>query len=101
MCTACQLGKSSRLSLIVTPRSSTLLSLVFTDEWGPSPILTSDGYRYFIISVDDFFKFIWFFPMKNKSDAFPIFNKFQAYVERQFNAKIKVVQSDYGANIAY
>ena len=34
--------------------------------------------------------------MHKKSDAFNIFLKFQLYVERFFNAKIKSVQSDWG-----
>lgn len=33
--------------------------------------------------------------MTRKSDAFPIFREFQSQVERQFNSKIKNVQSDW------
>lgn len=34
--------------------------------------------------------------MSNKSDVFPIFQKFQLLVEREFNRKIKSIQSDWG-----
>ena len=34
--------------------------------------------------------------MTNKSDVLPIFIKWQKYVERYFNRKVKVVQSDWG-----
>ena len=34
--------------------------------------------------------------MSHKNDVLPIFIKFQKYVERYFNLKIKAVQSDWG-----
>jgi hypothetical protein len=46
--------------------------------------------------VDDFSKFIWLFPITSKSDVYKIFLKFQLFVERQFDRKIKCVQSDWG-----
>ena len=46
--------------------------------------------------MDAFSRYTWLYPMHKKSDAFNIFLKFQLYVERFFNAKIKSVQSDWG-----
>ena len=37
-----------------------------------------------------------FYPITNKSDVLSIFIKWQKYVERYFNKKIKMVQSDWG-----
>jgi len=60
-CPTCPLGKSSRLSLGPTGhKTSAPLELVFSDVWGPAPILSSDGFRYFVIFVDAHIKFIWF-----------------------------------------
>jgi len=39
---------------------------------------------------------MWFFPLKRKSDVYPIFTQFVAMVERQFNTKLKSVQTDGG-----
>jgi histone deacetylase 1/2 len=59
-------------------------------------MLSSDGFRYFVIFVDAHTKFIWFYPLVAKSDVFAIFHQFQALVERQFSLKIKSVQTDLG-----
>jgi histone deacetylase 1/2 len=81
-CPACSLGKSSRLSLGPTGHKTfTPLELVFSDVWGPAPILSSDGFRYFVIFVDAHTKFIWFYPLSAKSDVFNVFHQFQVLVE--------------------
>ena len=59
-------------------------------------MLSSDGFCYFIIFVDAYTKFIWFYPIAVKSDVFNVFQQFQVLVERQFSRKIKTVQSDWG-----
>jgi histone deacetylase 1/2 len=58
--------------------------------------LSSDGFRYFVIFVDAHMKFIWFYPLVAKSDAFAIIHQFQMLVESQFSLKIKSVQTDWG-----
>ena len=74
--------------------SRSLLELLYSDVWGPIPIFSTTGARYYISFLDDSIKFLWLFPLKLKSDALPIFQKFQPAVERQFNTKIKVIQTD-------
>jgi hypothetical protein len=69
---------------------------VFFDVWGPSPILSTNGARYYVIFVDHFSKFTWFYPITCKSDVSSIFPKFQAYVERLFDCMIKSIQTDGG-----
>ncbi|CAH9146153.1 unnamed protein product [Cuscuta epithymum] len=97
LCSACQLGKSSRFSLPRLSESSQhVLDLVYSDIWGPSPYLSNEGYRYFVIFVDDFSRYIWFYPMKQKSDLHVIFPQFHALVERLFSCKMKSFQSDLG-----
>jgi hypothetical protein len=69
---------------------------VFYDVWGPSPILSTNGARYYVIFVDHFSKFTWFYPITCKYDVSSIFPKFQAYVECLFDRKIKSIQTDGG-----
>jgi histone deacetylase 1/2 len=91
-CQACPLGKSSRLSLGPTGhKTSTPLELIFSDVWGPAPMLSFDGFRYFVIFVDAHTKFIWFYPIAVKSDVLNVFQQFQVLVECQFSRKIKIV----------
>lgn len=97
VCAACQMGKSARFALPRVVRSSGhILDLVYTDIWGPSPVLSSDVFRYFVIFVDDYSRFTWFYPMRLKSDINSIFDSFRALVERRFSTAIKSVQSDLG-----
>jgi histone deacetylase 1/2 len=94
-CPACPLGKLCRLTLKTTGHQTLApLDLIFSDVWGPSPMLSSYGFRYFVIFVDAHTKIIWFYPMVAKSDVFNIFHQFQALVERQFSLKIKSFQTD-------
>jgi histone deacetylase 1/2 len=82
-CSACPLGKSSRLSLKTTGHQTQApLDLIFSDVWGPSPMLSSDGFCYFVIFMDAHTRFIWFYPLAAKSDVFTVFHRFQAQVER-------------------
>ena len=85
-CQACSLGKMHHLSLSSTyNRSSSPLELIHSDVWGPAPLLSFNGDRFFVIFIDDFSVFTWFFPIKSKSDVPHVFLNFQAFVENQFN----------------
>ena len=77
-------------------QTSAPLELVFSDVWDPAPMLSSDGFRYFVIFVDAHMKFIWFYPLVLKSDVFNVFHQFQVIIERQSSRKIKFVQTDWG-----
>jgi histone deacetylase 1/2 len=58
-CSSCPLGKASCLSLGLTGHKTCApLELVFSDVWGPSPMLSTYGYRYFVIFVDAYSKYI-------------------------------------------
>ena len=97
ICSHCQMAKSHALPFsnshisVLKP-----LELLYSDVWGPSPILSTTGARYYISFLDDSTKFLWLFSLKLKSDALQIFQKFQAAVECQFNTKIKAIQTDWG-----
>jgi hypothetical protein len=62
LCTLCQLAKSRKLnfcdsSLVTT----TPLELIHSDIW-ISPVLSTNGYKYYIIVVDDFSRYTWLIP---------------------------------------
>jgi hypothetical protein len=69
---------------------------LYTDVWGPSPNKSIDGYSYYLIIVDHFTKYIWFYPLKYKSDVSTIFPKFKSLVEKFFNLPIITIYSDNG-----
>jgi hypothetical protein len=97
VCSDCQMAKSHSLPFpLSASQSHGPLDLIFSDVWGPSPAISTSGSRYYLIFVDDYSKFVWFFPLKLKSDVEPIFYQFQALVEKQFNRTIKAIQTDWG-----
>jgi hypothetical protein len=55
--------------------------------------------KYYVSFIDDFSKFVWIYTLKHKSDVFEKFHEFQALVERLFDRKILVMQTDWGASI--
>jgi IS30 family transposase len=63
---------------------------------GPTSIESFDGYRYFIIFIDDYTKITWLYLMKNKTEVFSYFQKFYNFIVNQYNAKIKKFRSDNG-----
>ena len=62
---------------------------------GP-PIYSVDGFKYYIIFVHHFTKYIWFYPLKQKSNVHDIFVRFKALVENYFKAKIVTLHSIQG-----
>ncbi|KAL3648881.1 hypothetical protein CASFOL_005284 [Castilleja foliolosa] len=96
-CSSCHLAKSKRLSFVSnTRRASHVLDIIHCDLWGPSPITSWDGYRYYAVFIDDFSKYSWLYPLRLKSDFFDAFVKFKLLVENQLSCSIKRFQSDGG-----
>jgi histone deacetylase 1/2 len=95
-CNACLCNKSHRLpfsnSTIVSTKP---LEIIFSDVW-TSPIFSHNGFKYYVIFIDHFTKYIWFYPLKNKSDVKEVFIRFRAIVEKHFNSTIKTLYSDNG-----
>lgn len=64
-CEACQFGKSHNLPFPTsTSYASTIFKLVHSDLWGPAPIFSTGGFRYYVLFVDDFSRFTWLYPLK-------------------------------------
>jgi transposase InsO family protein len=63
---------------------------------GPAQIDSFNGYKYFIIFIDDFSRTTWLYLLKNKSEVFSYFQEFYNFMKKQFDAKIKVFRSDNG-----
>jgi hypothetical protein len=98
LCSTCQLAKNHRLPYTRNEhRSSKVLDLIHCDIWGPSPVKSNLGFAYYVLFVDDYSCFTWLYPMKLKSEFFNIFLRFQKFVENQHSARIKIFQSDCGA----
>jgi hypothetical protein len=96
VCDAYQQGKSHQLPYLRSPTiSASAFDLVFSDVWGPAA--TSVGRNnYYVSFIDDHTKFVWIYLLKRKSEVFQCFKDFQTLVERQFDKKIRSIQTDWG-----
>lgn len=96
LCNACHCNKSHKLSFC-TPSfvSKQRLEIVFSDVW-TYPVISHDSFKYYVIFVDHFAKYIWFYPLKIKSKVKEVFVHFNAIVENYFKYKIITLYSDNG-----
>ena len=46
--------------------------------------------------IDDYFKRCWVYPIKKKSDAFPVFKEYKVRVELESRKRIKCLMMDNG-----
>ena len=96
-CETCILAKSHRVSYpLRLNKRDTPFSLIHSDVWGPSPITTVFGFRWFVLFVDDCTRMTWLYLLKHKDEVFGVFKSFHAMVNTQFSAKVQVLRSDNG-----
>jgi hypothetical protein len=96
-CSGCNLAKFSTLpfnrSISV---SSSPFNLIHFDVWGPSPIATKGGSRYYVSFIDDHTHYCWVYLMKHRSEFFEIYAAFRALIKTQHSAVIKCFRCDLG-----
>ena len=73
---------------------------IHCDLWGPAPVKSVQGFKYYALFVDDFTRFSWLYPLKQKSDFVRCFILFHKLVEKQHDKSIKVFQSDGGGEFS-
>ena len=96
-CDACMSSKSHRLPYSNSPhQTSKPLEVIHSDLWGPSPVISHAGNKYYVSFIDDYTKYTWLYPLKLKSDVLQVFIDFQKRIERHLNHKIVNFQSDWG-----
>jgi hypothetical protein len=77
-------------------RSAGVLEIIHTDICGSFPVKSMDGFNSFITFTDDFSRYGYIYPIKERSEVLNKFKIFKAGVENQHNIKIKLVRSDHG-----
>ncbi|RVW56301.1 Retrovirus-related Pol polyprotein from transposon TNT 1-94 [Vitis vinifera] len=97
-CESCHFAKHHRSSLgpRLNKRAESLFELVHSDVWGPCPVTSQTGFRYFVTFVDDFSRMTWIYFMKNRSEVFSHFCAFSAEIKTQYDVSVKILRSDNG-----
>ncbi|GFX49471.1 retrovirus-related Pol polyprotein from transposon TNT 1-94 [Trichonephila clavipes] len=90
-CIPCKLAKSKRVSFKKTGavRSKRPLELLHMDLCGPMPTESQGGNKYFLSIIDDYSRKVTVFPIRNKSDVFHTFIRFQKRAERFLSKRVK------------
>jgi hypothetical protein len=98
LCEGCILGKQKNVSFAKVDRAPKpkKLELVHTDLWGPAPVASLGGSRYYITFIDDSSRKVWVYFLKLKYDVFEVFKKWKVMVETETGLKLKCLRSDNG-----
>jgi hypothetical protein len=69
---------------------------VYSDLWGPAPVVTLRGKCYYVSFIDDKTRLadIWF--LQKKHETLQVYKDFEVKIHTQFNRPIKILHSDYG-----
>ena len=97
-CETCLLSKQTRTPFPknTANRASRCGELIHSDIWGPAPVETNKGFRYFASFVDDFSRFTTVYLLKRKSDYATFFEKYCKLMKNKFNRSITIIHSDNG-----
>ncbi|GBO01800.1 Retrovirus-related Pol polyprotein from transposon TNT 1-94 [Araneus ventricosus] len=101
-CIACNVGKATRTSLkknYVYKRVTK--SVLDMDLWGPAPVNSLGGSKYFLSIIDDFSRNIDVFTLKSKSEVFSIFKEYLSRVQRKLGRKLKSVRTNNGMEFCH
>ena len=96
LCEGCIIGKQKNVSIVKIDKAPKLgkLELVHMDLWGPAPVASIGGSRYYITFIDDSSKKVWVNFLKSKFDVFKTFKKWKTMVETKTGLRIKCFRSD-------
>nr|KYP75714.1 Retrovirus-related Pol polyprotein from transposon TNT 1-94 [Cajanus cajan] len=96
-CNTCHYAKQKKLPFTSShSHASHSFDLLHIDIWGPCSKVSMHGHRYFLMIVDDHSRFTWIYLMHTKSETRTHIANFVAYVETQFDKKIKTIHTDNG-----
>ncbi|GJU04488.1 ribonuclease H-like domain-containing protein [Tanacetum coccineum] len=97
VCEICHMAKQKREPFPLSiHKSKTLGKLIHLDLWAPYIVPSKEGFRYFLIIVDDFSSAVWVYLVKIKDEVFDVFVSFIGLVANQFKIKLKLIRSDNG-----
>ncbi|GKC10617.1 gag-pol polyprotein [Tanacetum coccineum] len=101
-CSGCKLAKFPAQPFSNSISSSTApFDLVHSDVWGPAPVSTKGGFRYYVSFIDEFTRYTWVYMMKRRSDFLTVYKEFRALVKTQHSAVIKCFRCYLGAEMKH
>ena len=81
-CTSYHFGKQTKLPFNNSDSfSSTPFNFIHYDIWGPTPVSTEGGSRYFVIFVNDFSRYTWIYLLHHRSELVSIYQTFHKIIK--------------------
>lgn len=75
-------------------RSMGVLDFIHSDMWGPTPVKSLGGVRYYIAFLDTFYRKVWVHFMKEKFEVVTKFKEWKVEIENLTRRKIKILRID-------
>ncbi|GMF23329.1 unnamed protein product [Phytophthora fragariaefolia] len=98
-CESCIFAKPTRLSFSkVIPKTATRPGQVFHTDSGVLPTSTFSGYRYFIVFVDEYTRYVFIFLMRNRDEVYHVYEDLRRNVKEKIKY-IYTVVSEYGDEV--
>ena len=98
-CDSCEYAKQTRKAIRKEREAAQADSFgaeVHTDVWGPSPLKSLGGRKYYITFTDDYSRYTRLDVLRTKDEAFGAYKAFAAWAKTQHGAHIKRLRSDRG-----
>jgi hypothetical protein len=98
-CESCVYAKATRKPVQKVRegnRASAFGDEVHSDLWGPAPVETRAGKRYYITFTDDMSRLTHLYLLRTKDEAFGAYKEYDSWVGTQLNGRIKTLHSDRG-----
>ena len=98
-CASCVYAKATRKpapKVRESERAEVFGGEVHSDLWGKAPVESRGGKLYYVTFIDDKTRLTHLYLLRKKDEAPKMYKQYEAWVETQLGAKIKVLNSDRG-----
>jgi hypothetical protein len=98
-CDSCEHAKTTRKPIRkerVAPQADKFGAEVHSDVWGPSPVQSLGGRKYYITFTDDHTRYTRINLLRTKDEALGAYKAFASWAETQHGVRIKRLRSDRG-----
>ena len=98
-CKSCEYAKTTRKAIKKERKGAQASAFgeeIHSDLWGPSPLQTLRGRKYYITFTDNHLHFTWTQLLQSKDEALQAYKAFVAWAQTQHGTKIKCLRSDQG-----
>jgi hypothetical protein len=90
-CETCVKAKSHRTSYYDSKYKCLVpFDLIHTDVWGPSPIMSKSGCKWYVIFIDDCTCMTWLYLLKTKDEVDNFFQFFTTWLKLNLEKRLKL-----------